>query len=144
MIVQTRHGSSSRMRSRTLGEADRGSLSERRGRGLHRTAKLLELERRDAPLLRLHSLFPRGKERMALEAGRTRTGSHKVHESNGWDRAEAIFYVQNESILCGASVLKKARKRLRRPSTSQEWPRIIDDLFAGHRPYQSSHEKNVY
>ena len=61
------------MRSRSLGEADRGSLSERRGqRGLHRTAKLLELERRDAPLLRLHSLFPRGKERMALEAERTR------------------------------------------------------------------------
>ena len=49
-----------------------------------------------------------------------RTGSRKVHESNGWDRAEAIFYVQNESILCGASVRKKARKRLRRPSTSQD------------------------
>ena len=31
----------------------------REARGLHRTAKLLELERRDAPLLRLHSLFPR-------------------------------------------------------------------------------------
>ena len=103
-----------------LGGGGSGVALREAARGLHRTAKLLELERRDAPLLRLHSLFPRGKERMALEAGRTRTGSHKVHESNGWDRAEAIFYVQNESILCGASVLKKARKRLRRPSTSQD------------------------
>ena len=123
VIVQTRHRSSSQMRSRSLGEADRGSLSERRGpRGLHRTAKLLELERRDAPLLRLHSLFPRGKERMALEAGRTRTADRLAQGSRVQRLGSSGSHIlrANESILCGASVRKKARKRLRRPSTSRD------------------------
>ena len=112
----------------------------REARGLHRTAKLLELERRDAPLLRLHSLFPRGKDRMALEAERTRTGSHKVHESNGWGRAEAIFYVQMNRFYVG----QVFGKRLASGCGDRARAKINDDLFAGHRPYQSSHEKNVY
>ena len=91
-------------------------------RGLHRTAQLLELERRDAPLLRLHSLFPRGKERMALEAGRTRTADRLAQGSRVQRLGSSGSHIlrANESILCGASVRKKARKRLRRPSTSQD------------------------
>ena len=35
-------------------------------------------------------------------------------------------------------------KRLASGCGDRARARIIDDLFAGHRPYQSSHEKNVY
>ena len=69
-----------------------------------------------------------------------RTGSHKVHESNGWDRAEAIFYVQMNRFYVG----QVFGKRLASGCGDRARARIIDDLFAGHRPYQSSHEKNVY
>ena len=52
-----------------LGGGESGVALREAARGLHRTAKLLELERRDAPLLRLHSSFPRGKGEDGLGGG---------------------------------------------------------------------------